>query len=68
MTAPVYPTDLAGAALAQSSIGQRDVQATALQMARVAAGIANDGVVMEPQLIKAVRRSDLTAVQEFSPR
>ena len=68
VTGSVFPSDLDDAALAQSSIGQRDVQATALQMAMVAAGIANDGVVMEPQLIKAVRRSDLTTVQEFSPR
>ena len=68
VTGSVFPSDLDDATLAQSSIGQRDVQATALQMAMVAAGIANDGVVMEPQLIKAVRRSDLTTVQEFSPR
>ena len=63
-----FPEDLDDAALAQSSIGQRDVQATALQMAMVAAGIANQGMVMEPQLVKAVRRPDLTTVSQFSPR
>ena len=68
VTPSVFPSDLDDAALAQSSIGQRDVQATALQMTMVAAGIANHGVVMEPQLVEAVRRPDLTTVQDFSPR
>ncbi|MCW2622181.1 MAG: penicillin-binding protein, partial [Frankiales bacterium] len=34
--------------LGQSGIGQRDVRATPLQMAMVAAGIANGGTVMKP--------------------
>lgn len=68
VTASVFPEDLDDAALAQSAIGQRDVQATALQMNMVAAGIANDGMVMEPNLVQAVRRPDLTTVSEFSPR
>lgn len=68
VTPSVFPEDLDDAALAQSVIGQRDVQATALQMAMVAAGIANGGMVMEPQLIEAVRRPDLTTVEEFRPR
>ena len=38
------------AALAQSAIGQRDVQAVALQMALAASGIANQGQIMEPHL------------------
>ncbi|MCK6095537.1 penicillin-binding transpeptidase domain-containing protein [Micrococcus sp. 2A] len=63
-----FPEDLDDASLAQSAIGQRDVQATALQMTMVAAGIANEGMVMEPQLVRAVRRPDLTTVEEFSPR
>ena len=36
------------AALGQSGIGERDVRATPLQMAMVAAGVANNGVVMLP--------------------
>lgn len=42
------------AALAQASIGQRNNQMTPLQMAMIAAGIANDGVVKTPFLIKRV--------------
>lgn len=63
-----FPADLDDAALAQSAIGQRDVQATALQMTMVAAGIANGGMVMEPQLVRSVRRPDLTLVEQFTPR
>lgn len=58
--------DLADATLAQSSLGQADVQATALQMNMVAAGIANGGTVMQPQLVEEVRGSDLTLLQDFS--
>ena len=63
-----FPQDLDDAALAQSSIGQRDVQATALQMNMVASGIANGGMLMEPQLVESIRRSDLSVVESFSPR
>ena len=57
-----FPQDLDDAALAQSAIGQRDVQATALQMNMVASGIANGGMLMEPQLVESIRRSDLSVV------
>lgn len=63
-----FPDDLDDAALAQSAIGQRDVQATALQMNMVASGIANGGMLMEPQLVESIRRSDLSVVEQFSPR
>ncbi|MDO5635065.1 MAG: penicillin-binding transpeptidase domain-containing protein [Micrococcus sp.] len=68
VTGSRFPAELDDAALAQSAIGQRDVQATALQMNMVAAGIANGGMVMQPQLVESIRRSDLSVVQEFSPR
>lgn len=38
-------------ALAQTAIGQRDVQATAFQMALVATAVANDGVIPIPYLV-----------------
>ena len=41
--------------LAQSSIGQFDVQATPLQMALVAAAVANDGKIMSPHVVQEVR-------------
>jgi penicillin-binding protein A len=45
------------AALAQSSIGQRDVRITPLQGAMISAAVANNGVLMTPYLVK----------QEFAP-
>lgn len=42
-------------AVAQSSIGQRDVRATPMQMALVAAAIANGGELVRPHLVDAVR-------------
>lgn len=56
------------AALAQTSIGQRDVRVTPLQMAMVAAGIANDGVVMAPYLVATERDANLQVVSETQPR
>ena len=49
------PADMNQAQAAQSAIGQYDVRTTPLQMALVAAGIGNDGVVMKPYLIEQVR-------------
>ncbi|MFF5989659.1 peptidoglycan D,D-transpeptidase FtsI family protein [Prauserella flavalba] len=55
------------AALYQSGIGQRDVRLTPLQDALLAATVANDGVAMKPQLIKALLAPDLSTIEEFSP-
>ena len=54
--------------LAQSVIGQRDVKATAMQMNMVAMGIANDGVIMEPNLVKQVIAPDLRVLSEHKPK
>jgi peptidoglycan glycosyltransferase len=43
--------------LAKSAIGQQNVQATPLQMALVAAGIANHGIIMKPHILQDVRDS-----------
>ncbi len=64
----VFPTGLDAPMTAQSAIGQRDVQATPLQMAMVAAGIANGGVVMRPYLVQTVRAADLSVVSEAKPQ
>lgn len=53
--------------IAQSGIGQFDVRATPLQMAMVAAAIANDGVLMKPYLVATVRDSDLRIVEHTTP-
>lgn len=42
-------------ALAQSAIGQNDVAATPLEMALVAAGIANGGSIMAPHVLDEIR-------------
>ncbi len=54
-------------ALAQSAIGQSDVAATPLQMALVAAGIANGGKVPAPYLIQQVTERTGAVVRTASP-
>ncbi len=63
----VFPTDLTQAQLAQSAIGQFDVRVTPLQMAMVAAGIANGGEIMRPYLVKQVLAPDLKPLSLSSP-
>lgn len=60
--ASTFPGDPDPAQTALSAIGQYDVAATPLQMAMVAAGIANDGVVMQPYLVSEVRAPNLTTI------
>ncbi|MGZ4436689.1 MAG: peptidoglycan D,D-transpeptidase FtsI family protein [Nocardioidaceae bacterium] len=52
---------------ALSAIGQFDVTATPLQMAMVAAGIANGGTVMRPYLVDEVRAPDLSVLDKTTP-
>jgi peptidoglycan glycosyltransferase len=52
---------------AQSAIGQYNVAATPLQMALVAAGIANQGKIMKPHLVKEVRDPQGNVIQQSSP-
>lgn len=62
-----FPEDPNQPQLAQSSIGQFDVQATPLQIAMVAAGIANDGVVMRPNLVRRVQTAQLKTIEDRKP-
>jgi peptidoglycan glycosyltransferase len=55
------------AALAQSSIGQRDVQLTPMQAAMISAAIANDGKLMKPYLVDSIQAPDLTVVDQTNP-
>lgn len=50
----VIPEELDPPSTAQSAIGGRDVQATVMQMALVAATIANDGIIMRPHAVAEV--------------
>lgn len=52
---------------AMSSLGQFDVRATPLQMALVAAAIANDGQLMQPYLVQTVRSPDLSIIESAEP-
>lgn len=53
--------------LAYSSIGQDLTVATPLQMALVAAGIANNGVVMTPHLMEEIYDSTGSLVSRYTP-
>jgi peptidoglycan glycosyltransferase len=52
---------------AQSAIGQFDVRATPLQMAMVAATVANRGKLMQPYLVQETRAPDLSVLDETQP-
>lgn len=65
-----FPTEALAdddAALAQSGLGERDVRATPLQMAMVAAAIANQGTVMQPYLMDQLFDADGNAVEVTEP-
>ncbi|MBF8185607.1 penicillin-binding protein 2 [Nonomuraea sp. K274] len=52
------------AAMAMASIGQRSNRMTPLQMAMIAAGIANEGTVMKPYLVNKITDAKGDAVEE----
>ncbi len=62
-TPSFYPRALDDAQTALTGFGQQDVIATPLQIAMVAGGIANDGVVMNPRMVDRVVAPDLTVQQ-----
>jgi peptidoglycan glycosyltransferase len=68
--ASTFPTDVVSrpenqAFLAYSAIGQYNVRATALQMAMVASGIANGGVVMTPHVMAQIHDSQGNLVRSY---
>ncbi len=63
----VFPTNIDEPQTALSAIGQYDVAASPLQMAMVAAGIANGGAVMKPYIVDEVRSPDLAVLQRAQP-
>jgi peptidoglycan glycosyltransferase len=58
VTSSIYPKDLDPPQTAISAIGQYDVRVTPMQIAMVAAAIANDGMLMRPNLVGEVRGGD----------
>lgn len=67
VTPSSIPAELNAPQTAQSAIGQFDVRVTPLQVAMVAAAIANHGTVMQPYLVKNVRAPDLSVISTTSP-
>ncbi len=55
------------AALAQTAIGERDVRATPLQMAMIAATVANGGEMMEPYVVAEVFTADAAVESRTRP-
>lgn len=53
--------------IAQSAIGQGAVLASPIEMALVAATIANDGVMMKPYLVKQVTNSKGDSIKSINP-
>jgi peptidoglycan glycosyltransferase len=64
-TTPAFLDD--PVAVAETAFGQGELQATPLQMALVAAGIANDGEIMRPHLVASLVESDGETVRETRP-
>lgn len=56
------------AALGQTAIGQRDVSFTPLDNAMIAATIANNGIRMEPHIIKSIKGNDLSELKTIEPK
>lgn len=69
-TASLFPTrelEDDPAALGQSGIGERDVRATPLQMAMVAAAVANGGELMQPRAVTQLFNADGETIDSFEP-
>jgi peptidoglycan glycosyltransferase len=64
----VYPDNLSRPEVAFSAIGQDSDAVTPLQMAMVAAGVANGGVVMAPYLVAKTLAPDLSTLSTANPR
>lgn len=64
----VVPDGLNQPQAAQSAIGQFDVRATPLQMAMVAAAVANRGTVMRPFVVSSVEGPDLKVLERAQPQ
>lgn len=64
----VFPTSMNRPSTALSSIGQFDTAATPLQMAMVAAAVANDGKLMQPYMVDQLRAPNLNVVEQTQPK
>lgn len=62
-----FPRGLDDAQLMLSSFGQFDVRVTPLQVAMMSAGVANEGVLMTPNLVDQIIAPNLRVVQSYEP-
>ena len=62
-----FPDEMDAAQTGQSGIGQFEVRASPLQMAMVAAGIANEGTVMRPYVVDEVQSPDYDVISKTDP-
>jgi cell division protein FtsI/penicillin-binding protein 2 len=63
----VYDRNMDRGGNALSSIGQFNTNTTPLQMAMVAAAIANDGKLMKPYMVDELRSPDLDMLEKHEP-
>ncbi|MDX2395217.1 penicillin-binding transpeptidase domain-containing protein [Streptomyces sp. DK15] len=66
--AATYPDKLDKPQTALTGIGQGSLTSTPMQMAMVAAGIANNGTVMKPYLVEQIQAPDLSVVDKTAPQ
>jgi len=67
VTPSIYPAELSLAEVGLTGFGQFDVRVSPLQMAMVTSAIANQGVIMKPQLISSVVASNLNVLSQPAP-
>jgi penicillin-binding protein A len=63
----VFPADSDRSGTALDSIGQHNTRVTPLQMAMVAAAVANNGSLMKPYMVDKEVSQDLTAISQTKP-
>jgi peptidoglycan glycosyltransferase len=68
VTPSTYPSGMDNAQTGLSAFGQFDDRVTPLQMAMVSAAIANNGVLMKPNLIQYVQSSNLSILNQHSSK
>ncbi|MEN9962309.1 MAG: hypothetical protein RIS66_722 [Actinomycetota bacterium] len=67
ITPSVYPEGMDDAQLGLSAFGQFDDRMTVMQVAMMSAAVANNGLLMKPNLIENVLSSNLAALNTPSP-
>ncbi|MEV0221958.1 penicillin-binding transpeptidase domain-containing protein [Streptomyces sp. NPDC050704] len=63
-----FPTDMDKPQTALSSIGQFETATTPLQMAMVAAAVANNGTLMKPYMVDKLQAPNLDVIEQSEPK